>query len=154
MKIALAPLALAVVVSARTGSKFHEGADVASLISRLFSYFDLSHIASTVTTTPVGLPLVYDPGSDKFVRLAGSVVQSEDAMYLPICPVDVITAAGQTPASAQSNACTMGVQLTPMPSNAASALFKVLRTKVKLLMSLAKFAPEPLGKTPSNAPIM
>ncbi|KAJ2201912.1 hypothetical protein EV180_007672, partial [Coemansia sp. RSA 518] len=37
-----------------------------------------------------------------------------------------------------SDVCPYGIQLTPMPSNVVARLFKVLRIKVKLFLSLLK----------------
>ncbi|KAJ2499831.1 hypothetical protein GGH96_003174 [Coemansia sp. RSA 1972] len=138
------------------------GSDVTSLLTRLVSFFDLSHIASTVTTTPVTITHVYDPSTSKFTHLSASVVTSGDSYYVPVCPASDIVKAGSIPAVAQSDACVFGIQLTPMPSNAAASVFRVLRTKIKLFMSLVKqssgrhgnFPGQGMRQAPPHAPMM
>ncbi|KAJ2830144.1 hypothetical protein IWW50_000448 [Coemansia erecta] len=133
------PTPIAQAMPTPASPRMHMGEpDVTSLLARLVSYFDLTHIASTVTTSPATITKVFDPTTGKFTIMSASVVQSGDSYYVPVCPVSAITAAGATPATAQSDACTFGVQLTPMPSNAASTLFRVLHTKVKLIRSLMR----------------
>ncbi|KAJ2254190.1 hypothetical protein GGH98_002403, partial [Coemansia sp. RSA 454] len=70
--------------------------------------------------------------------------------------------AESVPAVAQSDACAFGIQLTPMPSNAAASVFRVLRTKIKLFMSLVKqssgwhsgFSDKGMRQAPPHAPMM
>ncbi|KAJ1840826.1 hypothetical protein LPJ70_004477 [Coemansia sp. RSA 2708] len=112
--------------------------DVFSLLSRLISYFDLSRVSASMSSVPVIIGTVYDPVMNKFTFLSSGVVQSGDSYYVPVCPVADIVAAGMNPVMSQSSACTYGMQLTPMPSNAASGLFKVLRLKIRLFLSLLK----------------
>ncbi|KAJ2118350.1 hypothetical protein IW139_002196 [Coemansia sp. RSA 353] len=116
------------------------GQDTVSLLTRLVSFFDLTRVSASLTTMPVLMASVYDPTSNKFTFLSSSLVQSGDASYVPVCSIDSITSAGSTPvlAQGQSDVCPYGIQLTPMPSNVAARLFKVLRIKVKLFLSLLK----------------
>ncbi|KAJ1829938.1 hypothetical protein LPJ63_005235 [Coemansia sp. RSA 2711] len=109
-----------------------------SLLYRLMSYFDLTHLAPTLASTPVLMLSIYDPSLGKFVELSATAIQSGDAYYVPVCPTDAIVSAGEVPAMAQNATCNYGIQLTPMPGNAASALYKVLRTKIRLLLSIVK----------------
>ncbi|KAJ2476333.1 hypothetical protein IWW56_004978 [Coemansia sp. RSA 2131] len=176
MKFAILPLVFAAAVASQgeapafeaMPSTIHQpqpitsGSDAVSLLTRLMSFFDLSHIASTVTTTPVTITHVYDPSTSKFTHLSASVVTAGDSYYVPVCPVNAIVAAGSTPAVAQSDACAFGIQLTPMPSNAAASVFRVLRTKIELFMSLAKqssgwqgsFSGKGMRQAPPHAPMM
>ncbi|KAJ1778168.1 hypothetical protein LPJ62_006442 [Coemansia sp. RSA 2167] len=176
MKFAILPLVFAAAVASQGDapgfeampSTIHQpqpmtsGSDVASLLTRLMSFFDLSHIASTVTTTPAIITPVYDPSTSKFTHLSASVVTSGDSYYVPVCPVSDIVKAESVPVVAQSDACAFGIQLTPMPSNAAASVFRVLRTKIKLFMSLVKqssgwhsgFPDKGMRQAPPHAPMM
>ncbi|KAJ2083872.1 hypothetical protein H4R24_000524 [Coemansia sp. RSA 988] len=112
------------------------GDRTASLLARLASYFDLSHVSSDIASRPVVMSKVYDPATGKFVIVSGGVMQSGGAYYVPVCTVDAITSAGKSPVSAvQPDACSYGIQLTPVPSNAAVALYRVIRTSFKAIMS-------------------
>ncbi|KAJ2083848.1 hypothetical protein H4R24_000500 [Coemansia sp. RSA 988] len=122
-------------------SKFHmgHGGDTESLLSRLASYFDLSHVASDIAAMPVVMTKLYDPASNKFTVVSTNVMQSGGAYYIPVCPSNVIVNAKQTPVmDVEPAACGYGIQLTPVPSNAASALNRVIRTKFKAIMSIAR----------------
>ncbi|KAJ2125326.1 hypothetical protein IW147_000972 [Coemansia sp. RSA 720] len=112
--------------------------DPMSLISRLMSFFDFTHMDVNVASAPVMMATVYDPRTNKFTALSANVVQSGDAYYMPVCSTDSIVAAGDAPAMTQGATCSYGIQLTPMPSNAASTLYSLLRTKLRLILSLAK----------------
>ncbi|KAJ2798217.1 hypothetical protein H4R20_004902 [Coemansia guatemalensis] len=111
----------------------------ASLLARLASYFDLSHVSSDIASMPVVMSKVYDPATGKFVMLSASAMQSGGAYYVPVCSVDAIASAGKTPVAAvQPGACSYGIQLTPVPSNAAVALYRVIRTAFKAIMSASR----------------
>ncbi|KAJ2701120.1 hypothetical protein H4R19_005429, partial [Coemansia spiralis] len=95
-------------------------ASTVSLLWRLASYFDLSHVANTITTMPVMMAHVFDPTSGKTTMLAASVMRAGDGYYMPVCPVSSIAQAGSVPAIASQLAdCGYGIQLTPLPQNAA-----------------------------------
>ncbi|KAJ2709651.1 hypothetical protein H4R19_004141 [Coemansia spiralis] len=106
-----------------------------SLLARLASFFDLSRVSSDVTSMPVFMAKVYDPVSGKFSVLASSVSRVGDAYLVPVCPVDQIAAAGLAPAMAQGATCNYGLQLTPLPSNSATAAYRVMRTLFKAILS-------------------
>ncbi|KAJ2083281.1 hypothetical protein H4R24_000928 [Coemansia sp. RSA 988] len=115
------------------------GDRTASLLARLASFFDMSHVSSDVASMPVVMSKVYDPATGKFVMLSAGVMQSGSAYYVPVCTVDAIASAGTSPVAAvQPDACSFGVQLTPVPSNAAVALYRVIRTSFKAIMSAAR----------------
>ncbi|KAJ1722340.1 hypothetical protein LPJ61_005940, partial [Coemansia biformis] len=59
-----------------------------SLLARLASYFDLSHVTSDVASMPVFMVKVFDPVTGKFNVLASSVSRSGSSFYVPVCPVD------------------------------------------------------------------
>ncbi|KAJ2515910.1 hypothetical protein GGI11_003618 [Coemansia sp. RSA 2049] len=61
---------------------------VQALLGRIASYFDFSHVASDLASTPTMLEMVYDPAARKFIYLAASVMQSGDVYYVPVCPVE------------------------------------------------------------------
>ncbi|KAJ1727522.1 hypothetical protein LPJ72_005905 [Coemansia sp. Benny D160-2] len=76
---------------------------VQALLGRIASYFDFSHVASDLASTPTMLEMVYDPATRKFTYLAASVMQSGDVYYVPVCPVEgmasptaTATAGGET----------------------------------------------------------
>ncbi|KAJ2132034.1 hypothetical protein GGF48_001196 [Coemansia sp. RSA 921] len=102
------------------------------------SYFDFTRMDVNVASAPVMMATVYDPTTNKFTALSAHVMQSDDAYYVPVCSTDSIIAAGEAPAITQGATCSYGIQLTPMPSNAASTLYSLLRTKLRLILSLAK----------------
>ncbi|KAJ2832420.1 hypothetical protein J3B01_004878 [Coemansia erecta] len=112
--------------------------DPMSLISRLMSFFDFTRMDVNVASAPVIMATIYDPTTNKFTALSANVVQSGDAYYVPVCSTDSIIAAEEVPVMTQSATCSYGIQLTPMPSNAASTLYSLLRTKLRLILSLAK----------------
>ncbi|KAJ2805160.1 hypothetical protein H4R20_002202 [Coemansia guatemalensis] len=115
------------------------GDRTASLLARLASYFDLSHVSSEIASMPVMMSKVFDPATGKFVMLSASVMQSGGAYYVPVCSVDAIASAGKMPvATVQPGACSYGIQLTPVPSNAAMALYRVIRTSFKAIMSASR----------------
>ncbi|KAJ2807492.1 hypothetical protein H4R20_001261 [Coemansia guatemalensis] len=115
------------------------GADTQSLLSRLLSYFDLTHVASDIATMPVVMTKLYDPASNKFTVVSANVMQSGGAYYIPVCPTSAIANAKQTPVmDVEPAACGYGIQLTPMPSNAAGALNRVIRTAFKAIMSVSR----------------
>ncbi|KAJ2456233.1 hypothetical protein EV183_000160 [Coemansia sp. RSA 2336] len=112
--------------------------DINSMMMQLANKFDFTNVAASETSAPAIMAVVFDPASNKFTFLSSSVAQSGGAYYVPVCPVDSITSAGSNPVAASSDVCSYGIQLTSMPSNAASTLLQMLRTKIKLLLSLAK----------------
>ncbi|KAJ2847948.1 hypothetical protein IWW36_003583 [Coemansia brasiliensis] len=112
--------------------------DITSMLMQLANKFDFTNVATSVTSAPAIMAIVFDPTSNKFTFLSSTVSQSGGSYYVPVCPVDSITAAGSSSIAAQSDVCNYGIQLTSMPSNAASSLLQMLRTKIKLLLSLAK----------------
>ncbi|PIA15195.1 hypothetical protein COEREDRAFT_9583 [Coemansia reversa NRRL 1564] len=115
------------------------GSDTESLLSRLASYFDLTHVASDITTMPVTITKLYDPASNKFTVVSANVMQSGGAYYVPVCPTNAIVSAGQTPVmDVQPAACGYGIQLTPVPNNAANAMHRVIRTAYKAIMSIGR----------------
>ncbi|PIA17904.1 hypothetical protein COEREDRAFT_7089 [Coemansia reversa NRRL 1564] len=115
------------------------GDRTASLLARLASYFDLTHVSSDIASMPVVMSKVYDPATGKFVMLSAGVMQSGGAYYVPVCTVNAITSAGMSPVAAvQPDACSYGIQLTPVPSNAAVALYRVIRTRFKAIMSASR----------------
>ncbi|KAJ2839573.1 hypothetical protein J3B01_000550 [Coemansia erecta] len=109
-----------------------------SLVSRLMSYFDFTRMDVNVASAPVIMATIYDPTTNKFTALSAHVMQSGDAYYVPVCSTDSIIAAGEVPVMTQGATCSYGIQLTPMPSNAASTLYSLLRTKLRLILSLAR----------------
>ncbi|KAJ2869102.1 hypothetical protein GGH93_006262 [Coemansia aciculifera] len=110
-----------------------------SLLARLISYFDVSHLSSVDTTTPVMITQVFDPTMNKFTHLSMNVVQSGDVWYLPVCTVDSITAAAgasATPPAPES--CQYGIQLAPVPQNAMRMMMRVMRTMFKAINTAAR----------------
>ncbi|KAJ2785300.1 hypothetical protein H4R18_000624 [Coemansia javaensis] len=110
----------------------------AALLARLRSYFDLGHVSQSITTMPAMVAHVFDPASSKVAVLAASVMRTGDAYYLAACPVSEIASAGASPAAAQSADCSYGIQLTPVPSNAAAGLRRVWRTLFRAIMSTSQ----------------
>ncbi|KAJ2653559.1 hypothetical protein IWW40_000253 [Coemansia sp. RSA 1250] len=112
--------------------------DITSMLMQLANKFDFTNVATSETSAPAIMAVVFDPASNKFTFLSSSVAQSGGAYYVPVCPVDSIAAAGSSSLTTSSDVCSYGIQLTSMPSNAASSFLQMLRTKIKLLLSLAK----------------
>ncbi|KAJ2556025.1 hypothetical protein EV175_002134 [Coemansia sp. RSA 1933] len=108
------------------------GSPVQSLLSRLVSFFDFSHVSSTPTDTPVTFSTVYDPATSKFTHLTADIVQNGDAYYIPVCPVDVVTGV----ASAQG--CEYGISLNPVPLNVAQAHLSIIRTLFSIIRNIAR----------------
>ncbi|KAJ1662939.1 hypothetical protein IW140_005461 [Coemansia sp. RSA 1813] len=109
---------------------------VQSLLSRLVSFFDLSHVASTTTDTPVTFDMVYDPSMGKFTHMTSNVMQSGDTYYVPVCSIDSITGTGTGTASAQG--CDYGVRLNPVPLNVARAQLNIIHTLFAVLRNIAR----------------
>ncbi|KAJ1936114.1 hypothetical protein FBU59_005162, partial [Linderina macrospora] len=103
-----------------------------SALARLASFFDFSHISSESTFTPVIVTHVYDPAMRKFTHLSYNVVQNGDAYYVPVCSVDSIVQAGSSAIPA-SDSCQYGIQLAPVPRNAASLVLRAMRMALRLL---------------------
>ncbi|KAJ2858927.1 hypothetical protein GGH94_006374 [Coemansia aciculifera] len=110
-----------------------------SLLTRLISYFDMSHLSSVDTATPVMVIQVFDPTMNKFTHLSMNVVQSGDVWYLPVCTVGSITAAtgasAATPPAPES--CQYGIQLAPVPQNAMRMMLRVMRTMFRAINTAA-----------------
>ncbi|KAJ2801036.1 hypothetical protein H4R21_002944 [Coemansia helicoidea] len=114
-------------------------AHTVSLLARLASYFDMSHVASSITTMPAAVAHVFDPASGKMTMLAASVMRAGDGYYMPVCPVSDIAQAGSMPAVAtQAANCGYGIQLTPLPQNAARSLFAAFRTLSRAILSTVR----------------
>ncbi|KAJ2464877.1 hypothetical protein GGI02_004863 [Coemansia sp. RSA 2322] len=96
----------------------------------------MSHVSSAATSTPVIVSKVFDPASGKFTALAINVVQSGDAYHVPVCTTDSIVAAGSS-AMASTDSCQYGVQLMPVPKNAARILAHIVRTAFRAIMSVS-----------------
>ncbi|KAJ2785666.1 hypothetical protein H4R18_000357 [Coemansia javaensis] len=130
------------------------GPSTESLLERLASYFDLSHVTSSIASAPVFMAKVYDPASGKFTMVSSSVMRAGGAYYVPVCPTDAIADAGLTPIVDAASACSYGIQLTPMPSNAASALYRVVRTAFKAIMSAGgSQTTMPMGQMGQSSPM-
>ncbi|KAJ1943552.1 hypothetical protein FBU59_002876 [Linderina macrospora] len=105
---------------------------VQSAVARLASFFDFSHVTNKDTYTPVVVEHVFDPATRKFTHLSYNVVQNGDAYYVPVCSVDSIVQAGSS-AVLTSDSCLYGIQLTPVPRNAARLMFRAMRTVFRLV---------------------
>ncbi|KAJ2757420.1 hypothetical protein GGI19_000021 [Coemansia pectinata] len=109
-----------------------------SLLARLVSYFDISHLSRVDTTTPVMVTQVFDPMMNKFTHLSINVIQSGDVWYLPVCTVNSITAveaSAATPPAPES--CQYGIQLDPVPHNAMRMMLRVMRTMFRAINTAA-----------------
>ncbi|KAJ2602818.1 hypothetical protein GGF39_000512 [Coemansia sp. RSA 1721] len=100
-------------------------------LDRLASMYDMSHVSTMTTGTPVMVADVYDPALNKFTPLSLSVVQAANGVYyMPVCTVDSLTSATSpdqaVAQNAPSDACQYGIQLSPVPSNAAQAVMNVV----------------------------
>ncbi|KAJ2830956.1 hypothetical protein FBU31_002379 [Coemansia sp. 'formosensis'] len=109
-----------------------------SLLSRLGPYFDMSHVSSVDTATPVIVTRVFDPTMDKFTHLSMNVVQSGDVWYLPVCSIDSITAGGSAVAPTSPESCQFAIQLAPVPENAMKMIMKVIRAKFGAIEAAAR----------------
>ncbi|KAI9503203.1 hypothetical protein BX070DRAFT_234905 [Coemansia spiralis] len=107
---------------------------IQSLLSRLVSYFDMSHVSSINTDTPVLVSHVFDPATGKFTHLTLNVMQSGSSYYIPVCSTDAIT--GTTPASA--DVCPYGIQLNPVPLNVVQAKLNIMHTVHSIIKNLAR----------------
>ncbi|KAJ1718150.1 hypothetical protein LPJ61_006805 [Coemansia biformis] len=69
-------------------------------------------------------------------------MRAGEGYYIPVCPTDVIAQAGSTPAMAlQPGSCGYGIQLTPLPQNAARSLYSTVRTLFRAILSTANVPP-------------
>ncbi|KAJ1718187.1 hypothetical protein LPJ61_006771 [Coemansia biformis] len=69
-------------------------------------------------------------------------MRAGEGYYIPVCPADVIAQAGSTPAMAlQPGSCGYGIQLTPLPQNAARSLYSAARTLFRAILSTANVPP-------------
>ncbi|KAJ2813995.1 hypothetical protein H4S07_000238 [Coemansia furcata] len=108
-----------------------------SLLARLSSYFDMSHLSSVDTATPVMTVKVFDPTMNKYTLLSMNVVQSGDVWYLPVCTINSITTAGSSAAPPLPESCQFAIQLTPVPQNAMRMMMRVMRTMVRSIEAAA-----------------
>ncbi|KAJ2060203.1 hypothetical protein GGI17_003901 [Coemansia sp. S146] len=109
-----------------------------SLLTRLVSYFDMSHLPGVDTTTPVMVTQVFDPTMNKFTHLSMNIVQSGNVWYLPVCTVDSITAAaGASVMLSVPESCQYGIQLAPVPQNAMKMMMRVMRTMFRAINAAA-----------------
>ncbi|KAJ2832090.1 hypothetical protein GGI24_001357 [Coemansia furcata] len=109
-----------------------------SLLSRLGSYFDMSHLSSVDTATPVMTVKVFDPAMNKLSLLSMNVVQSGDVWYLPVCTIDSITTTGSSVAPPSPESCQYAIQLAPVPQNAMKMMMRVMRTMVRAIEAAAR----------------
>ncbi|KAJ2252994.1 hypothetical protein GGI13_002956 [Coemansia sp. RSA 455] len=108
------------------------------LLDRLASYFDMSHLSSIGTTTPLMVTQVFDPTINKFTHLSMNVVQSGDVWYLPVCTINSITAAGASAAPSAPESCQYGIQLIPVPRDAGRMMLRVMRTMFRAIIAAAR----------------
>ncbi|KAJ2810714.1 hypothetical protein H4S07_002510 [Coemansia furcata] len=108
-----------------------------SLLARLGSYFDMSHLSSVDTATPVMAVKVFDPTMNKYTLLSMNVVQSGDVWYLPVCTIDSITNAGSSVAPPSPESCQFAIQLAPVPQNAMRMMMRVMRTMFRSIEAAA-----------------
>ncbi|KAJ2825717.1 hypothetical protein GGI24_003087 [Coemansia furcata] len=101
-----------------------------SLLARLGSYFDMSHVSSVDTATPVIVTHVFDLTMDKFTHLSMN--------YLPVCAIDSITAGGSAVAPPSPESCQFAIQLAPVPQNAMKMIMKVIRAKLRAIEAAAR----------------
>ncbi|KAJ2812181.1 hypothetical protein H4S07_001574 [Coemansia furcata] len=76
-----------------------------SLLSCVIEHFDMSHLSSADTATPVMTIKVFNPTMNKFTLLSMNVIQSGDVWYLPVCTIDSITSTGTSAASPAPESC-------------------------------------------------
>ncbi|KAJ2698898.1 hypothetical protein FB645_005495 [Coemansia sp. IMI 203386] len=119
----MAPMAMRPWTMALANANFH--------LDRLASMYDMSHVSTMTTGTPVMVADVYDPALNKFTPLSLNVVQAANGVYyMPVCTVDSLTSATSpdqaVAQNAPSDACQFGIQLSPVPSNAAQAVMNVV----------------------------
>ncbi|KAJ2819538.1 hypothetical protein GGI24_004756 [Coemansia furcata] len=107
-----------------------------SLLTRLGSYFDMSHISSVDTNTPVMIAEVFDPTISKVTHLSMNVVQSGNVWYIPVCSIDSIAGSSVAPPSPEG--CQYGVQLAPVPQNAMKMKMRAMRTLVRAIEAAAR----------------
>ncbi|KAJ2720885.1 hypothetical protein GGI07_004330 [Coemansia sp. Benny D115] len=106
-------------------------------LARLMSFFDMSHVSTVDTQSPVMVTHVFDPTTNKFTHFALDVVQTGNSYYLPVCSVDSITSAGGDQVVSSPESCQYGIQLTSVPANAVRAKLGLLRTVIRMFKSLA-----------------
>ncbi|KAJ2696858.1 hypothetical protein FB645_006089 [Coemansia sp. IMI 203386] len=119
----MSPMAMRPWTMALANANFH--------LDRLASMYDMSHVSTMTTGTPVMVADVYDPALNKFTPLSLNVVQAANGVYyMPVCTVDSLTSATSpdqaVAQNAPSDACQFGIQLSPVPSNAAQAVMNVV----------------------------
>ncbi|ORX70188.1 hypothetical protein DL89DRAFT_292850 [Linderina pennispora] len=118
-----------------------------SAVARLASFFDFSHISGENTDTPTVVTHVFDPATGRFTHLSYNVVQNGNAYYVPVCSVDSIVQAGSSAIPA-SDSCQYGIQLMPVPRNAASVMLRAMRMVLRLLARVPRLLPVILGGQP------
>ncbi|KAI7833236.1 hypothetical protein BX661DRAFT_177977 [Kickxella alabastrina] len=118
-------------------SPFSSLANANAHLSRMASFFDMSHVSNVETTSPVMVTHVFDPATNKFTHLALNVVQtSNGAYYLPVCTVDSITTAGPDQVAA-TDGCQYGVQMSSVPANVVRTKLGVVRHLFQAIRSAA-----------------
>ncbi|KAJ1718504.1 hypothetical protein LPJ53_006486, partial [Coemansia erecta] len=101
-------------------------------LARLMNSYDLTHVSSVDTTTPVMLSDVFDPTTGKFAPMSMPMIQtSSGGYYMPVCTVDSLNA-GVAPEN-----CQFGVQMMPIPANAARTYANVGGHLVQAIQSAA-----------------
>ncbi|KAJ2383519.1 hypothetical protein GGI05_005290, partial [Coemansia sp. RSA 2603] len=101
-------------------------------LARLMSSYDLSHVSSVDTTTPVLTSDVFDPSTGKFMPMSMPVMQtSSGGYYMPVCSVDTLNS-GTAPEN-----CQFGVPMMQLPANAARTYASVGGHLVQAIRSAA-----------------
>ncbi|KAJ2840498.1 hypothetical protein FBU31_000363 [Coemansia sp. 'formosensis'] len=108
-----------------------------SMLSCVIEHFDMSHVSSVDTATPVMTVKVFNPTMNKFTLLSMNVIQSGDVWYLPVCTIDSITTAGSSAASPSPESCQFAIQLSPVPQNAMRVMMRVMRTMFRAIEAAA-----------------
>ncbi|KAJ2817707.1 hypothetical protein GGI24_005320 [Coemansia furcata] len=108
-----------------------------SLLSCVIEHFDMSHLLSVGTATPVMTVKVFNPTMNKFTLLSMNVVQSGDVWYLPVCTIDSITSTRISAASPAPESCQFAIQLSPVPQNAMRVIMRVMRTMFRAIEAAA-----------------
>ncbi|KAJ2558246.1 hypothetical protein EV175_000882 [Coemansia sp. RSA 1933] len=119
------------------GNPVHIGGGMPSmiqpLVNRFVSFFDLSHVSTTPTDTPVMLHHVYDPATGKFTYLSMDVMQSGGAYYVPVCSISSFTSGVATAA----DNCPYAIQLNPVPIDVAQRFLRLMHTVFNIIRNLA-----------------
>ncbi|KAJ2744728.1 hypothetical protein GGI20_002743 [Coemansia sp. BCRC 34301] len=108
-----------------------------SLLSRLASYFDISRLSGVDTTMPVMVTHALDPKTSKLTSQSMNVVQSGNVLYIPVCTLDSITAAGSAAAPSAPESCKYGIKLAPVPQNAMRTKLQIAHAMVGAIQAAA-----------------